>query len=75
MTEPIKISEGVYVVDSKKFLDICEERTKDGVHSVLSEGVKERLKLYKQAIKEKGGWKMVYSRDCNKKPWDNINTH
>ena len=47
--EKIKISEGVYVVDSKKFLDICEERTKDGVPSVLSEGVKIRLELYERA--------------------------
>ncbi len=54
--ENIKISEGVYVVDSKKFLDICEERSKAGVPSVLSEGVKIRLELYKQAIngKERG---------------------
>ena len=55
MTEQIKISEGVYVVDAERFLEICEIRSKDGVHSVLSEGVKERLKLYKQAINEKGG--------------------
>ena len=53
--ESIKISEGVYVVDAERFLEICEIRSKDGVHSVLSEGVKERLKLYKQAINEKGG--------------------
>jgi hypothetical protein len=53
--ENIKISEGVYVVDSKKFLDICEERTKDGVPSILSEGCKIRLELYKIAINEKGG--------------------
>ena len=54
--ENIKISEGVYVVDSKKFLDICEERTKDGVPSVLSEGVKIRKELYERAIsgKERG---------------------
>ena len=47
--ENIKILEGVYVVDSKKFLDICEERTKDGVPSVLSEGVKIRKELYERA--------------------------
>jgi len=29
--ENIKISEGVYVVDSNKFLELCEVRTKDGV--------------------------------------------
>ena len=51
----IKISECVYVVDAERFLEICEIHTKDGVVSVLSEGVKERLKLYKQAINEKGG--------------------
>ena len=53
--EKIKISEGVYVVDSKKFLDICEERTKDGVPCVLSEMCKVRLELYEKAINEKGG--------------------
>ena len=37
--ENIKISEGVYVVDAERFLEICEIHTKDGVHSVLSEGV------------------------------------
>ena len=55
MTEPIKISEGVYVVDAERFLDVCEERTKDGVPSILSEGCKIRLELYKIAINEKGG--------------------
>ena len=45
----IEISQGVYVVDSKKFLDICEERTKDGVPCVLSEGCKSRLELYERA--------------------------
>ena len=53
--EKIKISEGVYVVDSKKFLEVCEERTKDGVPCVLSEMCKVRLELYKIAINEKGG--------------------
>ena len=54
--ENIKISEGVYVVDAERFLEICEIRSKDGVPSVLSEGCKERLELYKQAIngKERG---------------------
>ena len=54
--EKIKISEGVYVVDSKKFLELCEERSKDGVPSVLSEGVKIRKELYERAIngKERG---------------------
>ena len=54
--ENIKISEGVYVVDVERFLEICEIRSKDGVPSVLSEGCKERLELYKQAIngKERG---------------------
>ena len=55
MTEPIKISEGVYVVDAERFLEICEERTKDGVPCVLSEMCKVRLELYKIAINEKGG--------------------
>ena len=52
----IEISQGVYVVDSKKFLELCDERSKDGVPSILSEGCKERLELYKQAIngKERG---------------------
>ena len=50
MTEPIKISEGVYVVDSVKFLELCEIRSKDGVPSVLSEGVKIRKELYEKAI-------------------------
>jgi hypothetical protein len=45
----IEISQGVYVVDSKKFLDICEERTKDGVPCVLSDGCKIRLELYERA--------------------------
>ena len=45
----IEISQGVYVVDSKKFLELCEERSKDGVPSVLSEGVKIRLELYERA--------------------------
>ena len=48
----IEISQGVYVVDSKKFLELCEERSKDGVPSILSEGCKERLELYKQAIND-----------------------
>lgn len=52
IAEQIKISEGVYVVDSKKFLDICEERTKDGVPCVLSDGCKSRLELYKIAIND-----------------------
>ena len=54
--ENIKISEGVYVVDVERFLEICEIRSKDGVPSILSEGCKERLELYKQAIngKERG---------------------
>ena len=47
--ENIKISEGVYVVDVERFLEICEIRSKDGVPSVLSEGCKERLKLYERA--------------------------
>ena len=55
MTEPIKISEGVYVVDAERFLEICEIRSKDGVHSVLSEGCKIRKELYEIAINEKGG--------------------
>jgi uncharacterized protein YegP (UPF0339 family) len=50
-----KISQGVYVVDAEKFLEICEERTKDGVPCVLSEMCKVRLELYKIAINEKGG--------------------
>ncbi len=53
--ENIKISEGVYVVDAERFLEICEERTKDGVPSILSEMCKVRLELYKIAINEKGG--------------------
>ena len=51
----IKISECVYVVDAERFLEICEIRSKDGVHSVLSEGCKIRLELYEKAINEKGG--------------------
>ena len=50
MTEPIKISEGVYVVDAERFLEICEIRSKDGVHSVLSDGCKIILELYEKAI-------------------------
>ena len=46
----IEISQGVYVVDVERFLEICKIRSKDGVPSVLSEGVKIRLELYKQAI-------------------------
>ena len=53
--EKIKISEGVYVVDAERFLEICEIRSKDGVPSILSEGCKSRLELYKIAINEKGG--------------------
>lgn len=53
--EKIKISEGVYVVDAERFLEICEERTKDGVPCVLSEMCKVRLELYKIAINKKGG--------------------
>ena len=53
--ENIKISEGVYVVDVERFLEICEIRSKDGVPSILSEGCKIRLELYKKAINEKGG--------------------
>ena len=49
MTEPIKISEGVYVVDAERFLEICEIRSKDGVPSILSEGCKSRLELYERA--------------------------
>ena len=49
----IEISQGVYVVDSKKFLELCEERSKDGVHSVLSEGCKIRKELYEKAINGK----------------------
>ena len=54
--ENIKISEGVYVVDVERFLEICEIRSKDGVPSVLSEGVKIRKYLYEKAIngKERG---------------------
>ena len=47
--ENIKISEGVYVVDAERFLEICGIRSKDGVPSVLSEGVKIRLELYERA--------------------------
>ena len=47
--ENIKISEGVYVVDVERFLEVCEIRSKDGVPSVLSEGCKERLELYERA--------------------------
>ena len=53
--EKIKISEGVYVVDAERFLEICEIRSKDGVPCVLSEMCKVRLELYKKAINEKGG--------------------
>ena len=53
--ENIKISEGVYVVDVERFLEICEIRSKDGVPCVLSEMCKVRLELYKIAINEKGG--------------------
>ena len=48
--ENINISEGVYVVDAERFLEICEIRSKDGVPSVLSEGVKIRKELYEKAI-------------------------
>lgn len=48
----IEISQGVYVVDSKKFLELCEERSKDGVPSVLSEGCKIRKELYEKAIND-----------------------
>ena len=47
--EKIKILEGVYVVDAERFLEICEIRSKDGVPSVLSEGVKIRKELYERA--------------------------
>ena len=47
--ENIKISEGVYVVDAERFLEICGIRSKDGVPSVLNEGVKIRLELYERA--------------------------
>ena len=50
--ENIKISEGVYVVDVERFLEICEIRSKDGVPSVLSEGCKIRKELYEQAIND-----------------------
>lgn len=50
--ENIKISEGVYVVDAERFLELCEERSKDGVPSVLSEGVKIRKELYEKAIND-----------------------
>ena len=53
--ENIKISEGVYVVDVERFLEICEIRSKDGVPSILSEGCKIRKELYEIAINEKGG--------------------
>ena len=54
--ENIKISEGVYVVDVERFLEICEIRSKDGVPSVLSEGCKIRKELYEKVIngKERG---------------------
>ena len=54
--ENIKISEGVYVVDVERFLEICEIRSKDGVPSVLSDGCKIRKELYEKAIngKERG---------------------
>jgi hypothetical protein len=55
MIETIEISQGVYVVDVEKFLEVCAERTKDGVPCVLSEMCKVRLELYKIAINEKGG--------------------
>ena len=48
----IKISEGVYVVDAERFLEICEIRSKDGVPSVLSEGCKERLIRYNTIIND-----------------------
>ena len=51
--ENINISEGVYVVDVERFLEICEIRSKDGVPSVLSEGVIERMELYEKAINGK----------------------
>ena len=50
--ENIKISEGVYVVDAERFLEICEIRSKDGVPCVLSEGVKIRKELYEKAIND-----------------------
>jgi hypothetical protein len=50
--ENIKISEGVYVVDAERFLELCEERSKDGVPSVLSEGCKIRKELYEKAIND-----------------------
>ena len=50
--ENIKISEGVYVVDVERFLEICEIRSKDGVPCVLSEGVKIRKELYEKAIND-----------------------
>lgn len=54
--ENIKISEGVYVVDVERFLEICEIRSKDGVPSILSEGCKIRKELYEKVIngKERG---------------------
>jgi len=51
----IEISQGVYVVDAERFLEICEIRSKDGVPCVLSEMCKVRLELYEKAINEKGG--------------------
>jgi len=45
MTEPIEISKGVFIVDLKKFTDIYNAR-KD-LLSILSDGVNDRMELYK----------------------------
>lgn len=49
--ENIKISDGIYVINKSKFLEVYEAR-KDAVN-VLSEGVSERMELYKIAINER----------------------
>lgn len=46
--ENLEISQGVYVTDVEKFKTVYEAR-KDAV-SVLSNGVKERMELYKLKI-------------------------
>lgn len=47
---PIEISRGVTIVNLEKFLEIYEARCESV--SVLSDGVIERMELYKIAINE-----------------------
>jgi hypothetical protein len=42
----IKISEGVFIVDLKKFLDVYLERSKEDTPLILNAGVVERMELY-----------------------------